>query len=315
MSAQSARAAPADLSVLEAQLLERGPLAATAPAIFILGSPRTGSTFLYQLMVNAFKLPFIDNLTNDFFPETPIVGLVLGAALRKDEPVSLVSRFGKVSGLLQPSEGSRVMIHWFGGGHPSQLVSKRILPGREEHLRATLLGCDAMLGGPLMIKNAWNCFRAAWIADTFPSAAFVWIRRDIREAAKSDLLARYLVQGDATKWNSATPANFEVLAMRPPAEQVVENQFEFGEAVAATRDSVASGRFVEVWYEDLLADPYRELTRIATSLSLLCGRALKAWGERTGTKEPAEALGAGEAQAIDAYVARQIKRFREYVRI
>src|SRR5262249_26337941 len=107
--------------------LEREILSALVPedihpgAVFLLGAPRTGSTIMYQTCALLFRLPFIANLTNDHFRETPIVGLTLQRA----HPVSvgMRSRFGKTEGAFQPSEGSAVMMHWFGGGHPSPILS------------------------------------------------------------------------------------------------------------------------------------------------------------------------------------------------
>jgi hypothetical protein len=283
-----------------------------APALFVLGSPRTGSTFLYQVLVSAFSLPFIDNLTNQFFPRTPILGLLMGASI--PEAIGFSSRYGKTTGLRQPSEGSAVVAHWFGGGHPSQLVSNRVRDGMESHLVATLRATNALLGGPLTIKNAWNCFRTDYLAAALPAANFVWVRRDIAAAAKSDLQARYATQGRADTWNSATPANVEALRGRPVWEQVVENQFEFGKAIAATRDCLPRDRFVEIWYEDCVADLESTVQTIGAQLGLLRHRA-PAIPKETAADEPAApALRTEEAEALDAYVRANAAKLHAYIR-
>ena len=46
-------------------------------SVFVLGAPRTGSTWLYQAICGGLELPFISNLTNDLFPDAPIVGLAI----------------------------------------------------------------------------------------------------------------------------------------------------------------------------------------------------------------------------------------------
>jgi hypothetical protein len=302
-----------DLQKLEKSILDRIASTRRAPAIFVLGAPRTGSTFLYQAIVSAFALPFIDNLTNQFFPHTPILGLLLGSSLR--ESIAFSSRYGKTAGLRQPSEGSAVMSHWFGGGHPSQVVSSRILEGKEPHLIATLAAVDALLAGPLVIKNAWNCFRTDYLASALPAANFVWIRRDIRAAAKSDLLARYAVQGSGQIWNSATPANVDALRARPCWEQVVENQFEFGKAIAATRARLPHGRFVEVWYEDLVVDVPGTISKIREKLSLLRDRTATLPEEQPGggETEPRE-LGPAESRALELYVYDNQSKFGDHLR-
>ena len=145
-------------------------------SVFVLGAPRTGSTWLYQAICGGLELPFISNLTNDLFPDAPIVGL----AIQKSVPVRVgqTSKFGKTEGPFQPSEASSVISNWFGGGHPSQVVSNSFLPGRKEHFYATLAAAEVLFGAPLVIKNAWNCFRISCLATALPSAHFVWVRRD-----------------------------------------------------------------------------------------------------------------------------------------
>lgn len=239
--------------------------------VFILGAPRTGSTLLYQAMAHSFGLSFISNLTNSTFPDTPIIGLAIQKGLNVE--ISFESAFGKTHGPFQPSEGSAVMSRWFGGGHPSQVVSTRIRDGKEAHFRRTLAAAEAICAGPLMIKNAWHCFRIPYLAGTLAAARFVWARRDIRRAASSDLEARYLTKGDGNAWNSATPANVETLRRLPPPGQVVENQFEFNSAIETTLTRDASGRWMEVWYEDFIAAPDAVLSRIGTRLGFGSPRA------------------------------------------
>jgi Sulfotransferase family len=271
-------------------------------SIFILGAPRTGSTFLYQAVVSCFGLPYISNLTNSQFAATPIVGLAIQHGIAVE--VAFSSAFGKTEGPFQPSEGSAVMMNWFGGGHPSQLVSTGIRDGKEEHFRRTVIAVEALYQAPLVIKNAWNCFRVPWLAGALPKARFVWIRRDIRDAALSDLVARVLTKGDACAWNSATPANVEALRRLPPAHQVVENQYEFNLAVRDGLKNTAD-RFIEVWYEDLLAAPGAVLCAIADRFGLVnnvprdCARIARA-DRRLSLPEARD--------AIEDYVAANFER-------
>jgi hypothetical protein len=285
-------------------LLERvGQAAAPAP-IFILGAPRTGSTVLYQALCSRFGLPYIANLTNDHFARTPIVGLTIQKAV----PVRIhyASRYGKTDGAFQPSEGSAVMTRWFGGGHPSALVSACILEGKEPHFLATLTAAEALFGAPLVIKNAWNCFRVRYLAKALPFARFIWIRRDVADAAKSDLAARYRTKGSAREWNSATPENIEELRRMAPAAQVVENQHAFNIAVAAGLNHHAEGRWREVWYEDFCGDPDAVLSDLGAFLE-------RPSAQRASAVEIGRAgdvdLPAADGEAIDRYLAEHAERF------
>jgi len=276
---------------------------ADVEAVFVLGAPRTGSTLMYQAICSRFGLPYIANITNDRFPSTPIIGI----ALQKAFPVHIAfdSRFGKTKGPFQPSEGSALMMHWFGKGDPPGLKSATFRAGLEQHFIDTIWAAAALFAAPLVIKNAWNCFRVPCLARTLPEARFIWIRRDIADAAKSDLDARYKTKGDPTAWNSATPTNINELRRMPVAAQLIENQHAFNNVIRDNLKSFATGRSLEIWYEDLQHDPDRVLARVGAAL-----------GRRARPDAPKIDLLQGgswkieraDGQAIDAYLAQHRDR-------
>lgn len=237
--------------------------------IFIVHAPRTGSTFLFQSLIAAFRLPYVANMTNDNFGDTPIVGLSIQQSWPAYNQIMEKSRFGKTEGLMQPSEASALMRHWFGGGHPSELACGEFLENKKQHMQATFGAAFALFGDPMVIKNAWNSFRIRALSEAFPSSAFIWARRDLEPSALSDLAARYSVQGDPMVWNSATPRNVDELRLRPYPEQVVENQVEFARAISAQFQALPPSRRSVVWYEDFVRNPGAELQRLARELSAL----------------------------------------------
>jgi hypothetical protein len=237
----------------------------SARAVFILGSPRTGSTLLYQLMINFFDLFYISNLTNDYFSSVPAVGALLHQTLHPDTLVSYESSYGKTSAVYEPSEGSKVMSKWFGGSHPSQINSTTVIPSMRDHLKKTVSSICAMSKKPFLIKNAWNCFRIENLSTLFPNGKFIWIRRDIGESATSDLKSR-INQGNPQIWNSATTHNYREIQRRPPHEQVVLQQYEYNRAMGSDLQTFASQRYIEIWYEDICNDTSRHLGRLEAFL-------------------------------------------------
>ena len=287
------------------RLLMKEDGGASSTTLFVLGAPRTGSTVLYQALCSRFSLPYISNLTNDNFPKTPIIGLAIQKALPVDIPLN--SRYGKTQGALQPSEGSAIIARWFGGGHPSALVSSTILQGMTAHFLTTLSAAEMLFERPLVIKNPWNCFRVRSLAETLPAARFIWIRRDIAAAAKSDLAARYKTKGSPTLWNSATPANVDELRRLPPAAQVVENQYEFNVAIGNGLRSHADGRWAQVRYEDFCRDTGRVLDELACSLGVAsAAQRMPIALTRAGNWE----LPRADQVAIDSYISEHCHRLR-----
>jgi hypothetical protein len=273
------------------------------PAVFILGAPRTGSTILYQSMAAAYRLPFISNFVNTYFVAHPSVGVLLQESIIDYDALRSDSSFGKVAGLFQPSEGSAVMQHWFGGGHPSEVLSSCAIPNRKHHFVASLRAIRASCRRPLLIKNAWNCFRVNYIADVLPDACFIWIKRDLNIAAASDLLARYLVHGNPYTWNSATPRNYAELQQLPYWEQVVENQAEFSRAISSAFAKLPSEHYCTVWYEDFCRSPEDILSQLAIQCPALHGASGSLRTVVQQHPDPSkERLPEEDKRKIDAYI-------------
>ena len=294
-----------NVSNAERELFELGVKNIEQPgAVFILGAPRTGSTYLYQIIASYFRLPYISNLTNDLFASTPIIGLAIQHGIFVETETS--SLYGKTVGPFQPSEGSGPMSHWFGGGHPSQDVSNTIIGGREWHFRSTLAACEYLYdGAPLLIKNSWNCFRIPYLARALPQARFIWIKRDIRQAAGSDLEARYITKGSGTAWNSATPSNVDRLRQRPVTEQVVENQFEFNKAIGDAFGEHTGCLWCELWFEDLIQEPAIALDKLSRFLNRPILEEPPAASPLRSRKRQ---LNNNEMALINTYVTRETKR-------
>ncbi len=288
------------------KLLENLKVEEEPNTIFILSAPRTGSTYLYQLIAKTFQLPYISNATNEIYPLNPIIGLIIQSKVNVS--ISLSNKFGKTEGIFQPSEGSYVLSNWFGGGHPSQTVSNKILKGKDHHFRSTLAVSEMIFNGaPLIIKNPWNCFRISSIRKLLPKAKFIWLKRDIRESAASDLESRYITKGNPREWNSATPSNIEKLKLLPPEHQVIENQFEFNRSIKESLKNISSKNWITLWYEDILKDTNVELKKISSFLN----RDYKFTTNVDKVEKKIRDISSEEQKEINKYVNIHSKRFKE----
>jgi len=221
--------------------------------IFILGAPRTGSTFLYQVMINYFGLSYLTNFTNKYFTKHPYIGTYLSLPFMGK--VNYSSDYGKTNGLFGPSEASYIFRNWFGGEHPSETKSCNILPGKEKSLIRTFKNKT------IVTKNAWNCFRIWELVNLLPDIRFIWIKRNIMDSALSDLNSRYN-RGSPDIWNSATPANYKEIQKRPYWEQVVEQQHEYNRIIE--RDlKLYSKRYMVIQYENF----YGNFNKIVNEIS------------------------------------------------
>lgn len=261
------------IEIVERDLLTRHTLpAGRVPAIFMLASPRTGSTALYQMMAKYFGLSYFSNFVVRHFPAFPLTGAVVEAAFRGDgaEALSVRNAYGESFERFGPSEASEVFDQWYPRLHPAETRSHEPFEGAASKLTAVFNGLAAYHGAPVLTKNAWNCFRVESLSTMLPDAKFIWLRRDIVRSSYSTLLAR-CKQGDPARvWNSASPAGYEDIRMRPAHEQVVEQQYWTNQAVEAALGRMSSSRHLEVWYEDLVKAPRETLTRLAAFCGIAC---------------------------------------------
>jgi len=182
--------------------------------ILILGAPRTGSTLLYQIIVNHFVV---------WYPAND------GTFHLADKPVSYQSHKGKTKEPYEPSEASELMERWF-------MQDRTARPDRETEL-TTVLDYHK----PWVIKNIWNVWRVDEWVRLFP-VQFIWIRRNELDAAISDART-------ATGYNHAYRTfTGQKQEKWYGIEQAVHQQKEINKIIAG---SLLGKDFMTVYYNDL----------------------------------------------------------------
>lgn len=220
--------------------------------ICIIGAPRTGSTLLYQLIVNMFDVFYFSNYVNNFQYKHPAESSIITYyRVENAKPVPYKSKQGKTKGMYSPSEASNLFKYWFGSGHPSQLLSSTPLSvQKKKSILYTMNKVYKDIGKPIVIKNAWNCFRIKSLYEMFSAIKFIWIRRDIAHSASSDLATRYK-RGNKEVWSSATTFNWETIQKLPYWKRPVKQQYWYSKAIADSLSSLPKDTSITLWYEDL----------------------------------------------------------------
>lgn len=232
--------------------------------IFIIGGVRTGSTLLYQIIAKYFDVWYISNNVNINYSKEPVVGIELEIRNDVKNNITLKNNYGKTNNLFDVSEASNVLMNWFGGGHPSQIKSSRILnKEKEKHMFNVFDTVKYVFGKDIVIKNAWNNFRISEINRIFPYAKFIWLKRDINDAAISDYLARKKIGDPKTIWNSSTPANYKEIQKYSPFKQVVLQQYEYYKVLEETLKD-----HISIWYEDLCENFDETIIKICNYLNI-----------------------------------------------
>lgn len=230
------------------------------PPILVLGAPRSGSTLLYQLLIERFRVGYLSNLHCRFSGGPSLVQRLAGAMEPPES--SFQSEHGRTRGARAPSECGEYWYRFF--RRSPQHVS---LEDADDHqlrrLRAAVRALSAAAEAPVVFKNLISSLRVAPIGTALPEALFLVIHRDLLDNAHSLLAARRRIHGDYSAWWSAEPPGIDELRGLPPEEQVVEQIRQIEAVVDRDRAKLGEARFLDVSYEELCSDPRAVLDEVA----------------------------------------------------
>lgn len=195
--------------------------------ILILGAPRTGTTLLYQYIVNHFRVNYFNNMDD--------------VADTDSGPVPYKSANGKTSDTWEPSEASSILTYWWG-------QEDRVHPKLERRFISTMNAAE-----PIVIKNIWNVWRVQEWARMFPPVQFIWMRRETANAARSDIAT-------GAGWNGAF-RRFE--QPRYKEYDAVYQQERINQILACALNGLD---FLMVWYEYLCDNPAYQLVELCNFL-------------------------------------------------
>jgi LPS sulfotransferase NodH len=247
------------LKSIEHAFIQRPP-AEFAPPIFIIGAPRTGSTLLYQLLIQQFHLAYMTNLQSFFYRSPAIIAkLTQKLASSRSLNYPTESKYGYISGAFAPSEAGATFRYWFGEDDISDQASKT----RKELARKTIACLSAAESTAFLAKNLYNSLRLATISSVFPEAFFIWIKRDPLYAAQSLMMMRRRLYESDDTWASVKPHTWNELAKHSPFEQVVRQIKDIDDYILHSFTRREKIRYIQITYRELCLKPRRTLVSIA----------------------------------------------------
>lgn len=231
------------------------------PPIFIIGAPRTGSTYLFQMLASYFQFAYLNNLSSIIF-KTPSLAIYINKLLGINNFANKTSEYGFTPGLFSPSEGGPVFNYWFG-----TLEGAGNIKNREHIARTEIRTISSIMEAPFLAKNLNNSMRIPLIIRTFPNACFIHIKRNPIYVTQSLILARRRLFGDQSKWFGPTPPEKKELEVLSPFEQVVLQVKLIEECIDKDIAQLDIKRVIEVNYEDLCDSKEAVLRNIGIELS------------------------------------------------
>jgi hypothetical protein len=231
------------------------------PPVFIVGAPRTGSTFLYQLLTCGGHFFYLNNYIIHRYQ----VALQAANSYYRKHGIfkhdSFESDLGATDGPHAPHEGGYFWYRWFQEG-VHEVDAGVLNKAQQQEIKAYLRGFEQEFERPILFKNL-NCgLRLRAFQEFLDQALFIHIGRDSLATARSIYRGRLQQGHSADYWLSLKPQNWEELHQLPVEEQIVRQIETVNHTIIKDSALFGSRSRLYLRYEDLLAQPENTLMQI-----------------------------------------------------
>lgn len=219
------------------------------PPLFVVGAPRSGTTLIFQYLLNAYRVAYLPNLSKRF-PRACVTAAML-TRLRPKAPVPFASRFGILEGAGAPSDGWEVFHRWF----PRSDYSIPVDETKLHELRSIVALLEGLYGGPFLNKNISNSLRIGELGRLFPNAIFLHVQRNIPSTTDSILRAREVHSTEVNEWWGTPPPLSLRGEFESELQRVVTQVWGIRHHIHQQFESLPPDQARTVHYEDFCQEP------------------------------------------------------------
>jgi hypothetical protein len=234
----------------------KGPYSPIKP-ILIIGAPGSGTTLLFQTLCSHRDLAYITH--NMLRAGILRHGRFVGDRRKALWILQNLIHRGPASNL---PLGDALWIKYF--RDYNYMTENDYSEEMAGYFRKKLLQVQNLWGRPRFVdKTLVNCFRVRLLNSIFPDAKFIHIIRDGRAVAFS-ILNKIEIAGDRFALFDVGFKDILGDKYQPERSKLYNYGLAWAEFVRRGREAstVAQGRYYEVRYENLVAEPYNELRNI-----------------------------------------------------
>lgn len=225
------------------------------PPIFVLGSPRSGSTLAVQLITETLDIGYMSNRHAQWFGWPAIAEHFFHPTSHRQES-GYQSYQGKTREYFEPAESGEWWYRFF-SRDPTYVTLSDINHRHMCKFRKSVASLIRAFGKPVIFKNLYASLRVQAIAHYLPESIFIVMNRHEVDNGHSILEARYKNFQNYEQWFSVKPPNIEKIKLLPSYKQVIEQIRSINSTIE--KDIIKSGiskniRF-DISYEELCANP------------------------------------------------------------
>ena len=231
------------------------------PPIFIIGSPRSGTTVLYQLLCKHLKFGYINNFVS-YWPKAPLTATMLYKLFYKNpDQIELNSKYGNSLNISGPSEYGEYWYRWFERSHKLKTNSKNI-----KRLRVEISGLTKIHNRPLIFKNVVHSMRISALNKIFYEPVFIVMKRKKLDIAQSILNARIDLFDDKNHPFSVISSKDQLNPQISYVKTIISQINGVYSNINLENGTLGKSNFIFVKYKDLCNNTEKVLKKIQNEL-------------------------------------------------
>ena len=235
------------------------------PVLLVIGSPRSGTTLVYQTLARYLNVSCFQNLTS-FFPRSAIAGTKRFGWLAGTARADFENFYGQTAGLGGPNDGFAIWNQWLGD---DRYAPRTDLNADEmASMRRFFDAWCGTFGKPFLNKNNRNTTCVTQLARALPNARFIVVRRNPLLVAQSLIAAREKVQGDKTVgWGLMAKESSDQQDALSYVDDVCEQIIGIERDLDEQLSQIPADRILEITYEGFCEHPQLSLREICARFS------------------------------------------------
>jgi LPS sulfotransferase NodH len=225
--------------------------------VFIVGSPRTGSTILFEKLTNELDILYPNNLSWKFYKNF-FFSFLLSKKLYKNKAHNCFdSDHGGTLGCgwNAPSECGTFWRKWIDIDTKNFYDANDLSNKQKEEIKKDILNVINYFNKPILFKNLVTGQMMRLLLDIFPDAKFIFVKRDMLLTAQSILKAKRKNAMKDNQYWSIKPKNYQELKqVKNPYEQIIKQIYYIEKQIIEDSKLVKKDNFLLVNYENLKED-------------------------------------------------------------
>jgi len=238
------------------------------PTIFVFGLPRSGTTFMTQLIAHSFDIGFINNFMARFWL-APVTGIKLSQQIYGDKDISTFdSNYATTSDILDIHEYGYFWRKWLFKNSITEILNSEMYDVNIDwnQLKKVILNMHEAFGKGWICKNIFGAYHLERLSHLLEKSLFIYIERDPVDNAISIMDARKKFYEDPGLWWSTIPMEYMDLKDLEAEEQVAAQIHYLRKYYEQELSKLEPSRYIKMDYAKVTENPSGTIQQVKEHL-------------------------------------------------